>query len=466
MEFLHSLKSAAGLELSGAYRFLTIDGRTGLNCCSLETRALIPSDLHREERGTLALWFSPLEDLGTMPVMEHIRNKDPHAYSYPLVSDALPARDLEVSQFGLFWNAGWYPKLMAKLCYGLLFPPMDFVMLPWVYVDALPLRAGAWYYVVFTWDRPARQLRLYVNGLLAGHNDHIDHFDHPKGRLHVGNPAMVFSDLTLSDSVWDAIHIAQEYQRGGNAPRTEVAAEVRACCVPVERAPLQLSRDASWVTALELSLTDSDDLAHFLRQGPQYQPLPKCEITPEGLLVQTPNELAKDTRTYLWSTRNFEGDIWIEFEFRPESPRGLALLVAHANGIQREDFIVDHGLPKGGAMGTIIADRVRNYHWEYFRRVEAMRTDFETQVLVKNPWEHPLAFALLPPLELGRWHQLRFIKIGARLCGSIDGQTVFDVQDDSWGGSGPIYNFGRIALRQMYHTTLRYRALRICERRL
>ncbi len=452
------LTDATGLTLDGPHRFLTIRGRTGLNVTSLNTRATLDSPIPGFPRGTLSLWFCPLEDLGIFPEMAHLQSKDPYAFFYPLISDSSPARDVENGYFGLFWNAGWYPKLMAKFCYGRLFPPMDFVMLPWVYADSLPLRAGSWYHVVLTWDRPARQLRLYVNGLLAAHNDIIAHFDAPRPRLHLGNPCMVLSDLQMtSETVWNADDARREFETGGPAPTPAVAAEVRDCFMPRDRPPFELTRDAGWTEKLARGFTAPGDLDGWLRQGPQYQPLPQLRITDEGLLVQTPDELAVDTRTYLWSPECYEGDLWVEYDFRPESPRGLSLLVACASGPQREDFIADHGLPKGGGMSTIITDRVRNYHWEYFRRVEAMRTDVETQVLVKNTWQHPLAYAVIPSLAVGEWHRMRFVKIGARIHGSIDGQTVFDVIDEPWGGSGPVFDFGRLALRQMYHTTMRYR---------
>jgi hypothetical protein len=161
---------------------------------------------------------------------------------------------------------------------------------------------------------------------------------------------------------------------------------------------------------------------------------------------------------YLWSRRTFEGDQWIEFDFRVESPRGLALLVACASGMQREDFFADHGIPSTGSMGTILSD-VRCYHWEFLRRVEAMRTDVETQYLAKNNIGLKLALRCVPRLESNRWYRLRFVKAGRRLHGSFDGQTVFDVKDDPWTNNGPIYDFGRIGLRHMYNTTLRYRNL-------
>lgn len=458
------LHSSEGLECTGPHRFLNIRGRTGLHVQTVNPCASLRTDLHRQPTGTLALWFSPLEDLGTMPENGYFQSKDPAAQWYPLVSDALPARDIDNALFGLWWNAGWYPKLLGKFCFGRLFPPMDFVYLPWVYADALPLRRGSWYHLVLTWDHPAQKLRLYVNGLLAGHTDRIAHHDTGRSVLHIGNPAMVVSDLVMEGGCcWTQEEISQAFSDGEpeGLVSHEAARDVAACFSSQDLPALDLQRDATWTESLSRSFTSAGDHDDWLRQGPQYQPLPRCEITPEGLLVQTPDELAVDTRTYLWSPQTFEGDLWVEYEFRPESERGLALLVACASGPQREDYFADHGLPRTGGMGTIIADRIRNYHWEYFRRVEAMREDFETQALFKNPWQRPLGYACHPRLSVGEWHRLRFVKVGSRLHGSLDGRTVFNTTDESWSGTGPCYDFGRIALRQMYHTTLRYRNLTV-----
>jgi len=104
---------------------------------------------------------------------------------------------------------------------------------------------------------------------------------------------------------------------------------------------------------------------------------------------------------YLWSPRPFEGDQWIEFDLRLESPAGLALVTACASGMQREDFIADLGVPKTGAMATILRD-ARNYHWEFIRRVEAMRTDVETHYVSKNPFGHKLHCACVPRTGIKR----------------------------------------------------------------
>ena len=99
----------------------------------------------------------------------------------------------------------------------------------------------------------------------------------------------------------------------------------------------------------------------------------------------------------------------------------------------------------------------RNYHWEYMRRVEAMRTDVETQYLHKNPWGKGLYVGCLPRFEQNRWYKMQMIKKGKHLYGAIDGKLVFDVEEDPYDNNGPLLDRGRVVLRQMYHTAMRYR---------
>ncbi len=76
---------------------------------------------------------------------------------------------------------------------------------------------------------------------------------------------------------------------------------------------------------------------------------------------------------YLWSPRDYEGDLAVEMDFRPERDSRLALMVFEASGMQREDFLTDQPPRTTGSMSTIIADTVRNYHWEFFRRTGDVR---------------------------------------------------------------------------------------------
>jgi hypothetical protein len=263
-----------------------------------------------------------------------------------------------------------------------------------------------------------------------------------------------------------ADEVARRYDADPTRKDAEVNAELAKLFTAQDTAALDWTADDSWTLAYDNRLTGAGDFNRWKQQGCLQEPftMKAREITPEGLLLQTPDDIHTESRVYFWSPDIFEGDLAVELEFRPEQPTGLALLVVQASGMQREDFLTDHPPRTSGAMDTIISDRVRNYHWEFFRHAVDVRGDLATQVFVKNPWMKPLAMSSLAPLALDQWHRLQFAQEGNRLRGMIDGQVAFNVTDDAWTHTGPVLDRGRIGLRLMYGTRMRFRNLRVWSR--
>lgn len=455
------LSDATNVRLEGPHRFRTVRGRTGLQVLSLHTRAVVTTELPRSPQGTVSFWFSPLEDLTFLSKPNGSSSKV--AFDFPFFADVFPPRRVTQARFAVNFTVG-YPALMARFAAGEVWRKLDYGLAPFVYAEKAVLRRGAWYHVALTWDRAAKTLVLFLNGLMAGHNLRADNFEEPAAELFLGNPSIVLADLRLEARVAGPEEMAAAYA-AGRPPTNQLAdADTRQLLVPGYLAPLDLRRDAAWKPALECAFTRAGDLEQWVRQGPRLHLEDfRMETSAEGLLLRTPSPVHTETRMYLWSQRTFEGDQWIEFDFRLESPRGLALLATCVSGMQREDFFADHGVPATGSMGTILND-VRCYHWEFVRRVEAMRNDVETQYVAKNAVGVKLISRCVPRLEQNRWYRLRFVKAGARLHGAFDGQTVFDVRDNAWTNNGPVYDFGRIGLRHMYDTALRYRNLVVYQR--
>ncbi len=458
------LTDPTSLDLQGPHRFITIGGLTGFQPTSLRTKAMVSTTLHRSPAGAVSLWFSPLEDAGFYPVPLAIRTAVPTAAILPLISDADPAGAVETMRFGLFWTAG-YPQLLGKFAAGGIWTQLNFGLAPFVYAERLILRAGAWYHLLVTWDKPRRSLRLYVNGRLMGRSDSADNFAEPGETLRVGNTAMIVRDLRIETSVPTETDIRARYaaQRpAGNGPADE---DIHQAVDLITRPPLDLVRDSSWAEAYATDFTRQRDVEAWpFQTGDKHRSEFTIQATAEGLLARTPDLIANDSRMYLWSPFSFEGDQWVEYDFRPESTDGLSLLTVCCRGPLREDFLLDHAMEKSGSMGVIL-NQTYNYHWEYVRRVEVMRRDVETQYLTKNPWGRRLSYGCIPRLD-AQWHRLRFVKVGRRMHGSIDGRTVFDVTDDPLANNGPVLNFGRLGLRQMYKTTMRYRNLSVHTRPL
>ena len=75
-----------------------------------------------------------------------------------------------------------------------------------------------------------------------------------------------------------------------------------------------------------------------------------------------------------------------------------------------------------------------------------------------------MGLAVIPSIEVNRWHALLFVKEGDRIRTAIDGQWVFDVRDDPLNNNGPVFNYGRVGLRLMYQTRMRFRDMKIWTR--
>ncbi|AOS44325.1 hypothetical protein Verru16b_01386 [Lacunisphaera limnophila] len=453
--------------VAGPYRFVDIAGRRGYQPLSLSTSLQIPCAVQQGERGSFTLWVSPLETLTVSPPLEHVARKDPHWQRYALLSDGLPGNDPAKSVFAWYWQSQWHPQMIAKFKQGAAGnTAADFGVTPYVPVEHLPLRRGTWYQLVFTWDKPASRFRVYVNGILCATTSYPFHCDPAGDTLYLGNTAMAFAGFEAEAEEISAAEIARRYDADPTTKSVAVNDELRRLFTVQPAQPADWQPGPGWNFAYDRALTGSGDFTGWHQQGCMQEPfvLKERKITPEGLLLQTPDAVNTESRVYFWSPDVFEGDLAVEFEFRPEQTTGLALLVVQASGMQREDFLADHLPRTSGSMDTIIADRVRNYHWEYFRHAVDVRGDLATQVLVKNPWMRPLAMSSQAPLALNEWHRLLFVQEGNRLRGAIDGVWVFDMMDDPDTHSGPVLDRGRVALRLMYGTKMRFRNLKIWNR--
>jgi hypothetical protein len=449
-------------EVSGPHRFVKIGGKIGYQPLSLKSSLRIPTDLHAKNEGSILLSICPMETLAVAAGLPWYLDKDPHAQTFALLSDALPANDLSKSVFSWFWSSRWHPQMVAA--FGPR--PSDFSLTPCIVVEHLPLREKTWYQLAFTWNKSQHRLRIYVDGILCGTVDYPFDPQPPHPQLYLGNTDMALADLRLYDRELSASQVSGAFAGAAIADDPKVTAELRSLFTVQPRPPADWSPDSTWKLSYQTSFTKPEDLKGWIQQGCTAEPykMKAMETTPEGLLLQTRDVIDNETRMYLWSPQNFEGDIAVQYDFRPEQDSGLALLVVQASGMQREDFITDHPRRTSGSMGTIICDRVRNYHWEYFRRTGDVRADLGTQVLVKNPWARPLGMSTLDRLAVNQWHRLLFLQEGAHLRAALDGRWVLDLRDDPFINNGPVLNFGRIGLRVMYKTRMRFRDLKVWNR--
>ncbi|MCF6270840.1 MAG: DUF1961 family protein [Melioribacteraceae bacterium] len=471
-QYSAALTDTTNFTIDGPHRFPTISGLKGFRPTSMQTKAFIETEAHHSNKGTISLWFSPLEDLANWKTKDWVFNRVENAFVYPFFSNFFPARNGEKKGFGLFWETGYKPLLFnynteptneniaSKVSYGNTTSPLS------LWAEDMTILKGMWYHVVITWDKKKKEINMYVNGFHVAHIEKTEFFTDWGDRLYIGNPMFVMRNLQIEGGVIskeEAGKIYSESRPVTNDPADEI---LRDKFTVVDRPSLDIKLDDTWQKSYECSFLEKDDLDGWVFQtGDKYKDLHVVKITDEGLLIDTPDFSDHETRMYLWSPVTFEGDQWIEFEFMPEEDDGLMLLLVASSGPQRNDFIDDNQISKSGKMGFLIGQN-RNYHWELMRKYPDLRKNVETQFFAKNPWGKMMHYGAADRIEVGKWHKLRFVLIGNRLHGSIDGKTVFDVEDKFDINNGPVLDFGRIGFRHMYNTTVRYRNFIVYERNI
>lgn len=444
------MNDASQLIIEGPHRFVEIAGITGLHVSSLKTMAFVETEYMQEDKGTISFWMSPLEDIDKSP------NVNLNT-TFPLLSDIYPPTKVDSSKFSIYYQGSHYPRVIARFADGSFWGQMDYGLASFVYAEALPLQKGQWYNFVITWNKLAETIIMYINGELSGHNFLAKKFQLSGNKFYIGNPLMVISRLSIQNKPLNREEIKLGYlsmRPESNQPSDNIISEI---VNPQIKPALNFHLDASWEKIYECNFDKKSDLdAWTFQTGDKFRDKFKLGITDNSLYWETPDIIDKESRGNLWCPVKVEGDQWIEFEFELISKKGLALLMMCASGMQGEDIIEDQGLRQTGSMSDMNRN-YRNYHWEYMRRVEAMRTDVETQYVSKNPWGKGMYVGSVPKLEQDRWIKIRFIKIDNKLYGSLDGKTVFVIKDNAFNNNGPVLNSGRVVLRQMYSTTMRYR---------
>ena len=97
---------------------------------------------------------------------------------------------------------------------------------------------------------------------------------------------------------------------------------------------------------------------------------------------------------------------------RSNKRHALALLMIHASGMTREDFMADYPRKTSGLMETVHGQNVHNYHWEFYREMNDVRNDVGTAFSRKNPFAYRIGFGSAPaPFATNEWHKAQIVKI-------------------------------------------------------
>jgi hypothetical protein len=431
--------------------------------------------------GTIAAWVMPLEDVGPWyPVVTADVGRQGVA-QLPVVADTYPPHRLDESTLALAMYPTPLIGLEARVAQGRHgFLPEDIrnrtkEFVPddrgdakrpraRVLIHDLQLRRGHWYHVGIGWDIDRGRIELYLDGERANVADGVA-FNQPDDALYFGNPMLALTDLRASGRLLDPETVAAAYETDRERANRRIDTRVERFLHGSELASMTVD-PAGYDLQTEMSLTDPEEVEQWIPHGPDTSTLKEFRATPEGMLVETRDIWEVDNLCTLWGPDQYEGDIHVEYDFRIERNEGLGIVVFHATTFDRGDVIEHRDYPATGSMKTIISN-VRNYWWEYMRRTPPARRDANTHLLVKGPHHHPpLGHNVCEVPEPNVWHTLTVNKEGYRIRCAIDDQCIFDVKDSPGTGNGPSYNAGRIGLRHMQKTRIRYRNLHVYTRPL
>lgn len=462
-----SLKDTNTLKLNGPARVINLHGRSGINMTSIKSVLELKAHNLKNEKGTVTIWVMPLEEMSAFDNKPGMIISNPNYTTYPFLSDYANPLDFNKANFKLAWTPRWHPSLIAQFGKGSFYE--EAFNIPYkalVSVSHFTFNKNKWYQLALSWDYKNNKYALFVNGIQVGRENQFGmstpHRDTINSSLYLGNPELCFSEIRFYKEVFSPEQASAHFKSETTDYDKTLNDELLYTYAGKGRKSFDWKLDASWQQKMSISMTNKSDLDSFYVQG---NPV-KVEVTKDGLLVETVNKeytgSLLDSQVYVWSNRPFEGNLYVEYDFKVVRPGGLSLLMVQASGMNREDFMADYPLRTSGRMTTVYGEDVRNYHWEYYREMADMRNDVENSALMKNPFLYPLSFGSLnAPVKKEVWHKLQFLQIDNKLVGAIDGIIMVEFKDDGFSNNGPVYDFGRIAIRCMVHSKLLFRNLKV-----
>ncbi|MBC7889665.1 MAG: DUF1961 family protein [Ferruginibacter sp.] len=454
-------------KLSGPARIVNFEGRKGLNITSIHSVLQLKAHNMKEPKGTVSMWVMSLEDLGTSNGKSSMDISNPYWRVYPLLSDCPDPQDLVNANFKMVWMNAWHPNLIALFGKDKLYEnAFNMPHKALVEVSHFSFKRRTWYNFALTWDYDKDQYRMYVNGISIGREDQHTtqkfHRDAINSSLYLGNPTFCYSDIKFYDTNLNEKELYRLYKDEVTKFDPKLEDELQHTYAGKNFKPFTWKVDAGWKSKLNVTLTKPTDLDSFYIQG---KPV-RVAITKEGLLIETVDKemtaTILDSQMYVWTKKPFEGDLYVEYEYKALRAGGLSLLLTQASGMNREDFMADYPLRTSGRMVMIYGEDVRSYHWEYYREMADMRNDLDNSAFMKQPWNYPMAFATRNvTVTKDTWHKLQFLQIDNKLVGAIDGVIMFACTDDGFTNNGPVLDFGRIAIRCMLRSKMLFRNLKV-----
>lgn len=207
------------------------------------------------------------------------------------------------------------------------------------------------------------------------------------------------------------------------------------------------------------ALSGPDAMSGWIAEGPV-----RIDQGPTGVVLSSTvgDGESDDGHWTLWCPETFGSRIAIEWEFRPISEPGLAMIFFAATGHSGSLFGADQ-LPRDGRYPQYHSGDLDALHISYFRHKWAEERAFRTCNLRKSAGFHLVAQGAdpLPPADDATdFYRMRIVKDGDVVSFLINDLLLFRWHDDGSVG-GPALGAGQIGIRQMTPLVAEYRNFRV-----
>jgi hypothetical protein len=212
----------------------------------------------------------------------------------------------------------------------------------------------------------------------------------------------------------------------------------------------------------ENSLSKEEDVKDFVLEGKAAVSFPNGRMRIESVI--SPDEGQKANYVF-WCDREFPENVRIEWDFKPVSEPGLAMIFLAAKGIDGEDLFDKKLKPRTGEYPQYHHGDINAFHISYFRRKEKDERQFHTCNLRKSYGFYLVAQGADPipdADEAKEFYHLTVVKTGRRLSFSVNDLKVFEFEDDGTT-YGPLLKGGKIGFRQLAPLVAEYANLKVFE---
>jgi len=206
----------------------------------------------------------------------------------------------------------------------------------------------------------------------------------------------------------------------------------------------------------ENSFASAEDVNSWIMEGPGV-----TEFKDNWMHMYSPDE---EYHYVFWCPDDFPASFVAEWELQnQETDAGLCIVFFAALGNNGES-IFDPSFPKrDGTFSNYTKSKVlHNYHISYYANTKDNRAR-EIAHLRKNSGFYKVQVGEPGiPLKSEDIHKIRLVKDGAHITCFVDSRKVIDWTDDG-KKHGPVWQGGKIGLRQMKWTHFRYRNFKVWE---